>query len=402
MCFIKFYGVYMIVKKFSKTYDQALTQAYLFHSEFVIDNALFTAFSPIFATLFADDFLNLIEAADAISTNEEDLNNQVILSTQVEDQMEVARAIYQKLLVYIGIGWPNSETTLLAFGSNLYEKARKTPPKMMNLLQMAFKNASSTTYKTALIAAGFVQLEIDSLGTIEAELNTRYNAQQDYIQHSFKRTEERTVAFNSVWDEMVKISNASKLIFKDSPAKVEFYLLYSDTTPIGTLTTPQNFAFDPENSTFNWDIVANATSYEFESSTDGINFVEYWVGAETTCIYGTTPTTLMYFRVRGRNAGGYGPFSSVIEYNFTIPLTAPQNLQLNHPTSTFTWNAVPTATSYEFQYRNALLVPWVIINVGSSTSLYHVDPSGEYVTRVRAKRGSDLGPFSTELHYLIA
>ena len=391
----------MITKKFSKTFDEALTQAYLFHSEFVLDLALFTAFSPSFDVEFASDFLDLIEAADAVPTNQEDLNNQVILSSAVEEQMVVARTTYQELLVYVGIAFPNSETALLAFGNNMYEKARTSPQKMMNLLQLAFRNASSTTYKTALIAAGFLQTDIDSLGTIETALNTRYNAQQDYKQHTYSRTEERTVAFNKVWDVMVKINAASKIVFKDSPAKIEFYLLYPETTPIGSLTAPENFAFDAEISTFSWDIVPNATSYELESSTDGINFVEYWTGPDTSCVYTATPATLMYFRVRGRNAGGYGPFSSVIEYNFTIPLTAPLNLSFTVATSTFTWSPVGTATGYEFQHRNKLQVPWAIIEAGNNTSLYHVDPSGEYVCRVRAKRGSDLGPFSILLNYLV-
>lgn len=391
----------MITKKFSKTYDEALTQAYLFHSEFVLDLALFTAFSPSFDADFASDFLDLITAADSIPTNQEDLNNQVILSTAVEDQMVIARAIYQELLVYVGIAFPNSETALLAFGNNMYDKARLLPQKMMNLLQLAHRNADSTTYKTALIAAGFLQTDIDSLTTIETELNTRYNAHKDYMQHTYSRTEERAMAFNAVWDVMVRINAASKIVFKDSPAKIEFYLLYPETTPIGSLTAPENFTFDAENLIFSWDSVQNATSYELETSTDGTNYLEYWAGPETTCTLTTPPTTLMYFRVRARNAGGYGPFSSVIEYNFTIPLTAPLNLGFAVATSTFSWSPVATATGYEFQYRNKLQVPWLIIDAGNNTSLYHVDPSGEYVCRVCAKRGSDLGPFSVPLNYLV-
>ena len=391
----------MITKKFSKTYDEALTQAYLFHSEFVLDLALFTAFSPSFDVEFASDFLDLITAADAIPTNQEDLNNQVILSTAVEQQMIIARAIYQELLVYVGIAFPNSETALLAFGNNMYDKARLLPQKMMNLLQLAHRNADSTTYKTALIAAGFLQTDIDSLTTIETELNTRFNAHKDYMQHTYSRTEERAIAFNKVWDEMVKINAASKIVFKNSPAKIEFYLLYPETTPIGSLTAPVNFTFDAENLIFSWDAVENATSYEFETSTDGTNYLEYWAGSELSCTLTEVPTTLMYFRVRARNAGGYGPFSSVIEYNFTIPLTAPQNLSYNSLTSTFSWNPVATATNYEFQYRHTVQVTWTSLLVGNNTSLHHLDPAGEYVCRVRAKRDSDFGPFSVELSYTV-
>ena len=391
----------MLTKKFSKTYDEVLTQAYLFHSEFVLDLALFTAFSPTFDADFASDFLDLIEAADAIPTNQEDLNNQVILALAVEEQMAVARDIYQKLLVYVGLSFPNSETALLAFGNNMYEKARLLPQKLINLLQFAFRNASSTTYKAPLIAAGFLQVDITSLETIATELTTRYNAHQDYIQNTYGRTEERTVAFNLVWDEMVKINAASKIVFKDSPAKIEFYLLYQASTPIGTLAAPANFVFDPIGMNFTWDAVENATSYEFQSSTDGTTYTHIWAGPG--CDYGLNevPTTVMFYRVRARNASGYGPFSVVIRYDFLTPLTAPFNLAYDLVRTEFTWNQVPAATSYQIQYKHLDQVEWTSLEAGSCNSYMMLFPWGDYLARIRALRHWQEGPFSPELAFTI-
>jgi hypothetical protein len=68
----------MATKKFSKTYDEVLIQSYLFQSEFVADQTELTANSPLFASPFADDFLDDIEAADDIPTNEDDLNFQTL------------------------------------------------------------------------------------------------------------------------------------------------------------------------------------------------------------------------------------------------------------------------------------------------------------------------------------
>ena len=64
---------------------------------------------------------------------------------------------------------------------------------------------------------------------------------------------------------------------------MNFFLLYPDTGTVGKLTAPQNFMFDPVNYEFTWDAVENATSYEFQESPDGVNWTEYWSGAETTC-----------------------------------------------------------------------------------------------------------------------
>ena len=391
----------MITKKFSKTYDEALTQAYLFHSEFVLDLALFTAFSPSFDVAFAADFLDLIEVADAIPTNQDDLNNQVILTIAVDEQMAVARAKYQKLLVYIGLAFPYSETALLAFGNNTYDKARLLPTKMVNLLQNAHINASSTTYKAALIAAGFLQTDIDSLETIADDLQTRYNAQQEYKQHTYRRSEERAIAFNAVWDVMVKINAASKIVFKDSPAKIEFYLLYQASTPIGSLTAPANFTFEPIIYDLTWDAVENATSYEIQSSTDGTNYTEYWTGPGTDCTLEAIPSVLTYYRVRARNAGGYGAFSAVVQYNFAAPVQAPINLAYNIETSNFSWEPVPAATRYEINYRHTDQVTWTVLDAGQGTTYYQPFPWGNYLAKVRAYRNLVAGPFSEELEYTV-
>jgi hypothetical protein len=145
---------------------------------------------------------------------------------EVSNNMSVARAIYQKLLFYVRFVWADSEAMLQNFGSGLYSNVGRCAPKMMTILQLAYQNASIPENKALLIAAGFVQADIDSINSIEIALHCAYRAQQDYIQQTFSRTEERISAFNALWDELVLISGASKFVFKDSPAKKLFYLLY--------------------------------------------------------------------------------------------------------------------------------------------------------------------------------
>jgi hypothetical protein len=206
----------MISKKFNKTFDDCLNQAYMFQAELLVDQTVFTAFSPQFAPPFATNFLNDIHAADALPTNEDDLNNQTLLTQNVEDKMVTARSQYQKLLIYVGFAWPDSDPMLKVFGQNLYSSASVSPPQMVNLLQSSYLSANSTAYKATLIAAGFLQADITLLNTIATDLQTKISTQQEFIRHSFTRSEARVVAFNKVWDYMSKISAASKFIFKDS------------------------------------------------------------------------------------------------------------------------------------------------------------------------------------------
>lgn len=391
----------MITAKFSKSYDDVLSQAYLFHSGLVRDLASFTSFSPIFTATYASDFLDLIEDAGEIPTNEEDLNNQVILSNEVESKMEEARVLYRKLMSYVHVKWGNNDSILRAFGNNLYEKARKSVQSMVNLLELANRAAESPKYKADLIAVGFTQLDIDRLLSLSEELNDAYNDQQEFIQLSSDRTEQRVIAFNKVWDVMVQINYASKQVFVDSPALIEYYLLYPESGTIGKLTAPQNFMFDPVNYDFSWSAVDNATSYELQQSIDGVNWDEYWSGNATNCAYEEDPTTVIYFRCRARNASGLGPASSLLTYDFAPGLIAPANFAYNSNTFYFTWEPVPDAEYYEFQYRAQTNPTWNSLNAGSATSFYHADPPGGYLSRVRGAVGTNFGPWSNELSYSV-
>ena len=225
---------FMITKKFNKTYDDALSQAYLFHSGLARDLSHFTVYSPMFDAAYTEDFLDLIRKAGSLPTHEEDLNNQVILSMAVDSKMEESRALFKKLISYVNLKWGNSESVLQVFSNNLYEKARQSALKMINLLELANRSADSAKYKADLISVGFTQADITKLLTVAGELNELYTNLREFIQLSSDRAEQRIIAFNKIWDEMVKINNASKIVFKDSPAKIGYYMLYPEGMGAGT------------------------------------------------------------------------------------------------------------------------------------------------------------------------
>ena len=350
----------MITKKFNKTFDDALTQAYLFHSGLVVDLSHFTAFSPIFDAPYAADFLALITDAASLPTNDEDLNNQVVYSLNVESKMEESRAFYKVLISYVNLKWGDSEVVLRTFGNNLYEKARKVPPRLVNLLELAYRAANSTEYKTDLIAVGFVQADITKLLTLAGELNVLYNDQQEFIQKSSKRSEERIIAFNKFWDEMVKINNASKIVFKDSPASIEYYLLYPESASPGALTAPTGLSFTISNMKISWNSVTNATSYIAELSTDGgITFEEVFTGVENYFIYQPSVEGTVIIKVMGNNANGHGP-ESTLTFNYYSVLPTVENVEISLVSGSssmyqLVWNPVLSATAYKI-YKSEVAI----------------------------------------------
>ncbi len=298
----------MIDKKFSKSFDEVLQQAYLFYDGFLIDEADFTAASPLFAIPFAANFLIDIEAADALPTNEDDLNEQTLLTQAVEEDMESAREHYQKLLLYINLAWPDDKAIAKAFGSTLYDKARSNTLKLINLMQDSFNDANSVTYKADLIAVGFVQADIDLLGSLADDITAKNRVQEKFMKLSSQRSETRIVAFNKVWDSMAKLSDTSKIIFKDSPAKIEYYLLY----PTGEPQMPgkvQNMGYDLPTNTVSWDADFYSDTYQLERKfhTDP-DWTVVYEGADTSVVDVLTTGTWLY-RCRGQNENGYGDWS---------------------------------------------------------------------------------------------
>lgn len=83
----------MVSKKFSKTFDDVLNQSYMFQAELLVDQTAFTAFSPGFAAPYATNFLNDIHAADALPTNEDDLNTQTLCFSP--SKIPILKRIYE-------------------------------------------------------------------------------------------------------------------------------------------------------------------------------------------------------------------------------------------------------------------------------------------------------------------
>ena len=203
-----------------------------------------------------------ITAADAMPTNDDDLAQQQLYTSQVEAKMEECRVHYQKMMMYVRLAYPNNPPVEILFGSKNYLAARSSVLRMINLMQQANKTADSVTYKAALIAVGFLQLDIDKLETLATELTTLNDTQNEFIRQSSIRSEERIIAFNKFWDSMVKISDVSKVIYAASPAHVATYLLYPDNPIPLPPGVPQNLAYASASHLFSWDPVLTATSYQ--------------------------------------------------------------------------------------------------------------------------------------------
>lgn len=212
-------------KLFRMTYDDLVTLAYVFHSQFLHSKDKFTQFSSIFDDPFSDNFLNYIKEADSYITIEGNHNDSKVLFLELQKYLKVSQQVYRKLITFLMLIYPNSDSILNSFGKKTYNIARRTPSGMRGLLEVSYNTANEEPYKSDLITGGFSQSDIDGLLVAANTLNLKILEHQEYINNSSSMTAERINLHNRVWAEMMKINKASKFIFAKSPAMIEFFSL---------------------------------------------------------------------------------------------------------------------------------------------------------------------------------
>ncbi len=212
--------------KFRMTYDKLIWLAGYHHRYFLNYKSDFVNFSQLFDDPFSDNLLNLIEEIESYPTTEEFDSNSTILSNKVNDDILLAKKVYMKLIWNVKMIYPNDVSILNVFGYSLYKEAGKKPMKLLNLLEIAYKNANVEPYNSDLRNAGFEESDILEIQSVSNLLDADFLAQQDFIQGSYNRTDKRKKLMNSIWEQLVKINRASKIIFADSPAIARIFALY--------------------------------------------------------------------------------------------------------------------------------------------------------------------------------
>jgi YD repeat-containing protein len=155
-----------------------------------------------------------------------------------------------------------------------------------------------------------------------------------------------------------------------------------------------------------WPAVAYATSYSLEQSTDNVNYGAVYNGAATSATIGVGASGVYYYRVKGCNANGCGPYSPVGASSVTIaPSQAPAISgpgSSNNGCYTINWGGVPGATSYVMQ-ENTNGAGWVTIgNDGSGALGICGKGNGTYYYQVQGCNAAGCGPFSAVVAVTVA
>ena len=167
----------------------------------------------------------------------------------------------------------------------------------------------------------------------------------------------------------------------------------------------------PLTPTLSWNGASTVSSYQLQVST-GTAFI-----SNVTDVSGITSTsfalpslasnTVYYWRVRGVNQGGSGPWSGARSFTTIATVSAPPASLLATPadgttglpvTPTLTWNAVSTASSYQVQVSTGSAFTSTVVNASNITTTSYTSPpltaNTSHYWRVRGVNAGGSGAWS--------
>ncbi|MBD0401940.1 fibronectin type III domain-containing protein, partial [Flammeovirga sp. EKP202] len=224
---------------------------------------------------------------------------------------------------------------------------------------------------------------------------------------------------NGVSIELENLTPASTYFFRVKAKNATTESAFSDivegtTTAIPTLDIPANVVVSNPTTTqltFNWEKVQDATSYEYELSTDRDDFENnisnkgMVMNATTVQFNNLSPASSYFFRVKAINSNTSSAFSDIIEgITEAIPtLDAPLNLVISNASTTqltASWDKVENATSYDYEVSTDehFTESQIIIKNSVNTTeviLENLVSSTTYFVRVKAKNEHVESDYST-------
>jgi len=180
--------------------------------------------------------------------------------------------------------------------------------------------------------------------------------------------------------------------------------------PAPTLTSPANLASaQPTTVTFNWGAVTGATEYHFQLATDstfatGLIKNDSSLTSNNRTVVGLSIYTKYFWRVRAKNTGGFGAYSST--WSFLTAMPVPAQVLLLSPAN----NAVVQGDSVRVSWQPSspsVLTYWIDHALDSLFTFVGTDSTADttvvihqlivnktYYWRVRARNVGGWSPFS--------
>jgi hypothetical protein len=222
---------------FTKPDEEVLQQSDVQLISFQENKELFVARFPQLADPFADEWATATSTAREFIPDFEAVNEQANETQILETTMEQGRSLFQTVILYVQLAFPNDSAVLRLFGQPQYDSARNSQLKLPVLLRSTYKQASKEEYKPALLAKGLKEEEIGMLNGLAEAIVAQDVAQQKAKKDRSQAASVRIKTMNAVWEKMATVCQCAKLVFQNDAAKYNLFLLTDSEAPAKEDTT---------------------------------------------------------------------------------------------------------------------------------------------------------------------
>jgi len=212
-----------ILKRFKSTNEKMLEEANVKFNALKIDIALFAVFDTKFTPEYVEAFGAKITKAETEIIDNVIIDQLAGKTAKVEEIFDLGRKKYRSVKYFVGKAFENNKAVQNEFGFNDYNSVKRNQVKMIVFMRQL--GISAKRYQAELIASGMTEESINEIETLGNDLSLANEQQEDFKKQRVLLTQNRTILYNEVWDYVVQVSRAGKIIFEDNPAKYAIYLL---------------------------------------------------------------------------------------------------------------------------------------------------------------------------------
>ncbi len=215
-------------KKALRSYNLAdgvmLTNAELMHKYFTERKEQFQNFDA--KTFHIDYDLHFLENINLAHTSDRD---SVVIDEQAKETADVKIVIdecserYSLIKYYVKKLFKDDIHTQNQFGLNDFRNVKQNPDKMIIFLDALLPKMEE--HKTTLLEAGYPEAEMVEFFDIAKQLRKERVEQKDAKNVRTQKTKERVDKLNEVWEHLVEINEAAKLLFRKEPDEAKLFSL---------------------------------------------------------------------------------------------------------------------------------------------------------------------------------
>lgn len=219
-------------RKFSMTYEAVITKSQSVQPQYTTDLPAFAAFDPSFTPELGQELAT--KTTLALEDTSENTHSAAIQrkTDELSRLRNEAGEKYQNLMYFVHSAFgSNNKAIDSTFGRSMYAKAVQSEKQMITLLTLACKAAQLDSFKAGLEAKGIPRSLLPSMEQLAIDLQAADNEQEMLKKQQLLVTARRIELYNSIWDILLKINTASKILCANDPARLAIYQLYDPNSP---------------------------------------------------------------------------------------------------------------------------------------------------------------------------